>query len=511
MISVLSVFTLTASAASTSAYSNLSSSRYAKVYTLNRSGRTIPYTSKYLSTRGSVTYGRSSSAYIDNAYDELYLFSVGVTNNKYWAYVSYPIGSRRANAYIPLSSITNNNGSHVKKNSTGKFYCSYRSGVSTSSKYYVDKGDSVYLLNTSGNQCQILYPISGNKWRIGFCSKSDYDRYCNPGIAVTSIRLKYSYFTLKGKGSTVNLIPVVYPLYATNKSLTWTSSNPSVATVNSAGKVTSVGAGTTRITATAVNGVKASATIKVTSVLSTRVTLNSSNFTLYGSGSSKTLKATAYPYNSTDRITWRSSNSSIATVDQSGKVTAVNNGSATIIATTTSGRRASVRVTCANCNTYSISNNVLTIKGVKINEYKIGSKYTSSRYVYINGKYVDMYGWQCCGYARYIQYKLYGSHYKLNNKKFPNLAGSVNVYPNATGFKNLITAAGVGAHIRTRANKNGVAHSMIVINVTPSGFTITDANSDNKNTVEVRTYTWNEYAQSTYGKRGLAYIEVYRP
>lgn len=124
-------------------------------------------------------YGKSSTAYIDNKSDELYICDVG-KNSKgtYWAKVSYPIGSKRAYAYIALSAITDNNGSHVKTAATGKFYCSYRKGVVASSSYYVSKGDTVYLIATSGSSYQILYPVSGGKWRIGWCSKTDYNKYC---------------------------------------------------------------------------------------------------------------------------------------------------------------------------------------------------------------------------------------------------------------------------------------------------------------------------------------------
>ncbi len=179
LIGIMSVFTVPASAVTTTAFDMLSTSKYAKVYTLSSSGKTIPYTNTNLSTRGSITYGKSSSAYIDNKKDELYLCDVG-KNAKgiYWAKVSYPIGSKRAYAYIALSAITSNNSSHKKSISTGKFYCSYRKGVSSSSKYYVDKKDTVYLLATSGSNYQILYPINDGKWRIGWCSKSNYNKYC---------------------------------------------------------------------------------------------------------------------------------------------------------------------------------------------------------------------------------------------------------------------------------------------------------------------------------------------
>lgn len=167
--------------AATTGFDILNSSKYAKTYTLSSTGKTIPYTSNTLATRGTVTYGKSSSSYIANSTDELYLMDVGQTNGKWWAYVSYPSGSRRVNAYIPLSAITKNNGSHAKTVSSGKFYCSIREGSANSSKYYVAKGDTVYLIATSGSKYQILYPVSGG-WRLAWCNKSDYDKYCGGSV-----------------------------------------------------------------------------------------------------------------------------------------------------------------------------------------------------------------------------------------------------------------------------------------------------------------------------------------
>lgn len=180
LVGFMTAVAVPAYAAGTTAFDFLTTDKYAKVYTLASTGRTIPYTNSNLTTRGSITYGKSSTAYIDNKKDELYLCDVG-KNSKgtYWAKVSYPVGSKRAYAYIPLSAVTDNNGSHAKSISTGKFYCSYRKGVSTSSSYYVAKGDAVYLIATSGNNYQIIYPVSGGKWRIGYCSKSDYNKYCS--------------------------------------------------------------------------------------------------------------------------------------------------------------------------------------------------------------------------------------------------------------------------------------------------------------------------------------------
>lgn len=180
LVGFMTTVAVPAYAAGTTAFDFLTTDKYAKVYTLASTGRTIPYTNSNLTTRGSITYGKSSTAYIDNKKDKLYLCDVG-KNSKgtYWAKVSYPVGSKRAYAYIPLSAVTDNNGSHAKSISTGKFYCSYRKGVSASSSYYVAKGDAVYLIAASGNNYQIIYPISGGKWRIGWCSKTDYNKYCS--------------------------------------------------------------------------------------------------------------------------------------------------------------------------------------------------------------------------------------------------------------------------------------------------------------------------------------------
>lgn len=163
----------------------------------------------------------------------------------------------------------------------------------------------------------------------------------------------------------------------------------------------------------------------------------------------------------------------------------------------------------ANTNvasTYSISGNLLTVKGVPLTEYRIGSKYTNGRFATVNGKSVDMYGWQCCGFARYVLQKLYGCHDKNAPARFRDVSGTVSVGNlNAGRLKSLVTSAGVGAHMRTGGN----SHSMVIIGVTNDNFTVVDANSDGRNTIRVKTYTWSGYMSSTYGKRGLLYIKKY--
>ena len=73
-VTLCGVIEILALAVSTKLFDILSSSKHAKTYTLSSSGKTIPYTNNKLSTRGTVTYGASSSSYIDNKADKLYIF-----------------------------------------------------------------------------------------------------------------------------------------------------------------------------------------------------------------------------------------------------------------------------------------------------------------------------------------------------------------------------------------------------------------------------------------------------
>ena len=153
-------------------------------------------------------------------------------------------------------------------------------------------------------------------------------------------------------------------------------------------------------------------------------------------------------------------------------------------------------------NTYAISNKVLTVKGVKMSEFKIGGKYTSSRYVTINGKKKDMAAWECYGWSRYLETKLYGTNSGIASSKFTKLSGSKNDNPSNAKLKTLIQTAGVGAHIRTASG-----HSLTVIGISNAGFTISDANADYNNTIRTKSYTWSSFRKAS-GK--LSFIEIYK-
>ena len=135
------------------------------------------------------------------------------------------------------------------------------------------------------------------------------------------------------------------PSNATNKAVTWSSRNTSVATVSSDGTVKAVGYGTAVITAKTVNGLTSNCTVTVNPIAVTGVSLNKSSLSFTGTGSSQTLTATVSPSNATNKtLTWSSSNTSVATVSN-GVVKAVGFGTATITAKSNNGKTASCSVT----------------------------------------------------------------------------------------------------------------------------------------------------------------------
>lgn len=146
-------------------------------------------------------------------------------------------------------------------------------------------------------------------------------------------------------GSTIKLTATILPENATKKSVTWTSSNTTIASVSS-GTVTGKKAGTVTITAkcTSAPTVTTTKTITVVAPTPTNVTLNQTEITI---GYTKTyqLSATVTPSNADQTVSWSSNNTSVATVSSSGLVTAKSvTGNATITATTTNGLTATCLV-----------------------------------------------------------------------------------------------------------------------------------------------------------------------
>ena len=153
----------------------------------------------------------------------------------------------------------------------------------------------------------------------------------DPVVAVTGVSLNQTSVELE-VGGTVSLNATVSPSNATDKTVTWSSSNANVATV-SGGIVKAVGEGTATITASA-GGKKATCQVTVSPVriAVTGISLDKPDVSL-AVGDTTRLMATITPDNATDKsVAWSSSNTSVATVDANGIVTAVTPGTCTITA-----------------------------------------------------------------------------------------------------------------------------------------------------------------------------------
>ena len=182
-------------------------------------------------------------------------------------------------------------------------------------------------------------------------------------IAVIGVSLDKTSITIT-VGSTETIKATIEPEDADNQNITWTSDNPEVATVNEKGKVTGVKAGKAVITVITEDGEK-TATCKVTvkdkEINVTEVKLNKTQTSILV-GASETLVATVLPENATNqKVSWKSSDEAVATVDANGKVTGVKAGEATITVTTEDGGKT------ATCKV-TVSDKQVNVTEVKLNK-----------------------------------------------------------------------------------------------------------------------------------------------
>ena len=163
-------------------------------------------------------------------------------------------------------------------------------------------------------------------------------------VPVTGIRLSETSLKLN-KGDSRTLSATVQPDNASDKTVRWNSSDNSVATVDQNGTITATGGGTATISATA-GGVSASCSVEVY-VPVTSISL-SANLLSLAKGTFAVLTATVSPEDAMDKsVQWNSDNPSVASVDQNGKVTAINDGRAKITASA-GGFTASCTVICVS-------------------------------------------------------------------------------------------------------------------------------------------------------------------
>ena len=178
-------------------------------------------------------------------------------------------------------------------------------------------------------------------------------------ILPTNIKLNKNTIELE-VGKAEKLQVTIEPENVTNKTVVWRSSNEKVATVDNEGNVTAKGEGEVIITAKTVNEKEAKCTVKVKpiEIYATSIKLNKEILKI-APGREEKLQATIEPVSAINKtITWTSSNEQIATVDSEGKITAKNDGTATITAETSNGKTAKCEV------------KVGLLKGIDVSDYQ---------------------------------------------------------------------------------------------------------------------------------------------
>lgn len=191
----------------------------------------------------------------------------------------------------------------------------------------------------------------------GFTSTCNFTVYVPvSGVSIVHNAQNTTEFNI-AKGDTFLLSANIKPANATNKTVTWVSSNTAVAAVNEAGQVTGVGRGVANITCTTSDGAfRATCTVNVIQLVES-ITLDVASVNLEV-GKTKTIKAKISPSTATYQdVKWSSSNAKIATVDKDGVVKAVSAGTVTITAYSEYGN---AKATCK-------VNVIQPVTGVKLN------------------------------------------------------------------------------------------------------------------------------------------------
>ena len=224
---------------------------------------------------------------------------------------------------ITASGSLHNDGSSVNYSGT---YNEVKGGTVFTVKFKIlkESGTSALTLTSSEN-------IDSDGKEYAFSASNGKITIKAPDISVTGISLDKTSVSLK-KGETTTLKATVKPDNATNKAVTYTSSNTKVATVNSSGKVTAVGGG--KATITAKSGSKTATCTVTVNVAQTGIKAYGNTTRTVSVGDTVKLSVVKVPADATDNYntTWTSSDTKIATVSSNGTVKALAIGSVEITA-----------------------------------------------------------------------------------------------------------------------------------------------------------------------------------
>ena len=224
---------------------------------------------------------------------------------------------------------------------------------------------SVATVNSSGvvtpvapGTATITATATDGSGKSGTCSVTVVNKL------VTSVAIDEETLNLIAMGSSATLTTTVLPGDATDKTLSWDSSDPSVATVNN-GTVTPLAAGETTITATAVDGSGKSDSCLVTVYPGVDdLTLNpySVKLATEGIGRQYQIQPIVTPADAVYDIEFSSSNTSVATVSDGGMITAVGPGTATIDILIPYGPETSMAVSVQDMNLFTLPKGLVEIE-----------------------------------------------------------------------------------------------------------------------------------------------------
>ena len=266
---------------------------------------------------------------------------------------------------------------------------------------------------------------------------------------VSSVAIDDKSTTALTKGETLNLSATV-DADATDKTITWKSSDATIASVDSTGKVTANKTGSAIITVTATNGTEDTADDKTDTITITvtnpanGITLNKTALALT-KGGTETLTATVDPTDADGTVSWSSDDVTVATVDSNGKVTAVAPGTATITATI-----GSKSATC----TVSVNSETLTLSHTTGTDYSLTASST-------NGSGWRMYGGSTINIS------------STNGKTIKKVELTIAGYGNSRNLNNFAVSSGTKT-----ANGTTAGCIVTISDVNATTLTLTDNNSN---------------------------------
>ena len=213
---------------------------------------------------------------------------------------------------------------------------------------YASSNEKVAVVNSSGKVYAKGKGTANIVCAIKTYNGKVYKKVCKVkvNVPVTSITLDKKELELEA-GATDVLKATVLPKNATNKTVKFVSSDTAVATVHKNGVVTGVEEGTAIITAVSSNKLKATCTVNVTGekIEPTSIKLDKTDEKIF-KGDSIKLEVTLEPEDVTEKkVTYTSSDSTIATVSEEGVVEGLKPGTVTITATTTNDLSATCKIT----------------------------------------------------------------------------------------------------------------------------------------------------------------------